>query len=124
MCSFNYGTRSHSPIKGGEKEPRRTIFCLHAADCFPTLAKEGSAALSLVLHRNEQVAKPSRSFCFYTLPSRPPWVVVGENDAVIGLVDVDPNIDDEKEDEAKWRDICIGIASLCLLFLFWRCDVR
>ncbi|RRT82276.1 hypothetical protein B296_00002354 [Ensete ventricosum] len=49
---------------------------------------------------------------------------VGENDAVIGLVDVDPNIDDEKEDEAKWRDICIGIASLCLLFLFWRCDVR
>ena len=29
-------------------------------------------------------------------------VVVGDNDVMVGLADVDPNIDEEEEEEAEW----------------------
>lgn len=33
--------------------------------------------------------------------------MVGDNDAMVGIVDVDPNIDDEKEDEVEWWGIYV-----------------
>lgn len=62
-------------------------------------------------------------------------VVVNENDTVVGIVDVNSNIDDEeKEAIEQWGicigtgggkggrwGICVGVASLYLLFLLWCC---
>lgn len=56
-------------------------------------------------------------------------VVIDENDAMVGLADVNLNIDDKEEEEAEQCDaegrregIYVGATSLYLLFLFRRCS--